>query len=255
MSGERLEGTVAIVTGASSGIGAATARRLAADGATVVVAARRLDPLDALVAEVRASGGTALAVQCDVGDAAQAASLIESTVGEFGRIDTLVNNAGVMLLGPIEGADLADWERMISVNVDGLLACTHAALPHLLSAAASSGRGVADIVNLSSTAGRFPRVGAGVYNLVKHGITAFSESLRQEVTARNVRVSVVEPGAVDTELIDHLSASALQGFWQRFDGVERLLADDVADAISYIVTRPRRVAINEVLLRPTDQEF
>ena len=252
--GERLDGTVALVTGASSGIGAATAQRLAADGATVVAAARRLDRLEELVGEIVAAGGVAHAVECDVADRSQAVELVESTVSAHGRLDTLVNNAGVMLLGPIVGADLSDWERMISVNVDGLVHCTHAALPHLLRAAQESDRKVADIVNLSSTAGRFPRVGAGVYNLTKHGIGAFSESLRQEVTARSVRVSLVEPGAVATELIDHLSPTALEGFWSRFDGVERLHAEDVADTISYIVTRPRRVAVNEVLLRPTDQE-
>lgn len=252
--GERLDGTVALVTGASSGIGAATAQRLAAEGATVVAAARRRDRLDALVAEIVAAGGAAVAVECDVADRAAAEALVERTVADHGRLDTLVNNAGVMLLGPIVGADPEDWERMIGVNVDGLLACTHAALPHLLRAAEESERRVADIVNLSSTAGRFPRVGAGVYNLAKHGIGAFSESLRQEVTARSVRVSLVEPGAVDTELIDHLSPAALEGFWQRFDGIERLHAADVADTIAFIVTRPRRVAVNEVLLRPTDQE-
>lgn len=252
--GERLDGTVAVVTGASSGIGAATARRLAAEGATVVAAARRLDRIEEVVAAITTEGGTAVAVRCDVADRAQAVELVESTVAEHGRLDTLVNNAGVMLLGPIVGADPEDWDRMISVNVEGLLACTRAALPHLLRAAEESQRRVADLVNLSSTAGRFPRVGAGVYNLAKHGIGAFSESLRQEVTARGVRVSLVEPGAVDTELIDHLSPAALEGFWQRFGGVERLRAEDVADTIAFIVTRPRRVAINEVLLRPTDQE-
>ena len=252
--GERLDGTVAIVTGASSGIGAATAQRLAAEGATVVAAARRLDRLEELVAEIGAAGGAAHAVECDVAVREQAVELVESTVATHGRLDTLVNNAGVMLLGPIVDADPTDWERMISVNVEGLVSCTHAALPHLLRAAQESDRKVADVVNLSSTAGRFPRVGAGVYNLTKHGIGAFSESLRQEVTTRSVRVSLVEPGAVATELIDHLSPTALEGFWSRFGGVERLLSEDVADTISYIVTRPRRVAINEVLLRPTDQE-
>ena len=196
--GERLDGTVAIVTGASSGIGAATAQQLAAEGATVVAAARRLDRLEELVAEIAAAGGTAHAVQCDVADRNQAVELVESTVAAHGRLDTLVNNAGLMLLGPIVDADPTDWERMFSVNVEGLVSCTHAALPHLLRAAQESDRKVADVVNLSSTAGRFPRVGAGVYNLTKHGIGAFSESLRQEVTARSVRVSLVEPGAVVT---------------------------------------------------------
>ena len=254
MSGERLDGTVALVTGASSGIGAAAARQLAAAGATVAVAARRVDRLDELVAQIDATGGRALAIECDVADRDQATRLVERTVEELGRLDTLVNNAGLMLLGPIVGADVEDWERMLAVNVEGLLACAHAALPHLLDAAVDSPRGVADMVNISSTAGRFPRVGVGAYNLTKHGIGAFSEALRQEVTQRHVRVSLVEPGAVDTELTTHLSPTALANFQQRFDGVERLTADDVADTIAYIVTRPRRVAINEVLLRPTEQE-
>ena len=251
---ERLDNTVALVTGASSGIGEATALQLAADGATVVAVARRADRLADLVARIEAAGGTALAIESDLGDPGQADSVVARTVDTFGRLDTLVNNAGVMLLGPIVGADQSDWERMIRVNVDALLACSHAALPHLLDAAQTSERRVADLVNLSSTAGRFPRVGAGVYNLVKHGIGAFSESLRQEVTARHVRVSTIEPGAVATELPDHLSAAARANFEERFAAVERLEASDVAELISFIVTRPRRVAINEVLLRPTEQE-
>lgn len=251
---ESLHGTVALVTGASSGIGEATARRLAAQGATVVLAARRIDRLRALVGEIEGAGGRASALSCDVADPEQAAGAVEQAVAAHGRLDTLVNNAGVMLLGPIVGADPRDWERMIGVNVTGLIACAHAALPHLLAAAEDSPRRVADMVNISSTAGRFPRVGAGVYNLTKHGIGAFSESLRQEVTARHVRVSLVEPGAVDTELPDHLSAEAQASFRERFGHVERLVADDIADAISYVVTRPRRMAVNEILIRPTEQE-
>jgi NADP-dependent 3-hydroxy acid dehydrogenase YdfG len=254
MSGERLDGTVALVTGASSGIGAATAQQLAAQGATVAVAARRVDRLDDLVATIAATGGRAVAFECDIAERGRAAELVERTVDELGRLDTLVNNAGLMLLGPIVGADVEDWERMLAVNVEGLLACAHAALPHLLDAAADSPRRVADMVNISSTAGRFPRVGVGAYNLTKHGIGAFSEALRQEVTERHVRVSLIEPGAVDTELTTHLSPTALEGFQQRFGGVERLTADDIADTITFVVTRPRRVAINEILVRPTEQQ-
>lgn len=254
MSGERLDGTVALVTGASSGIGAATAQQLAARGATVAVAARRVDRLDDLVATIAATGGRAIAFECDIAERGAAAELVARTVGELGRLDTLVNNAGLMLLGPIVGADVEDWERMLSVNVEGLLACAHVALPHLLDAAVDSPRRVADMVNISSTAGRFPRVGVGAYNLTKHGIGAFSEALRQEVTERHVRVSLIEPGAVDTELTTHLSPTALEGFQQRFGGVERLTADDVADTITFVVTRPRRVAINELLVRPTEQQ-
>ena len=142
---------------------------------------------------------------------------------------------------------------MIALNLQGLLYCSHAALPHLLSAAESSPRGVADLINISSVAGRVARMGSGVYNLTKWGVGAFSESLRQEVTKRNVRVSLVEPGAVDTELTDHLRPEIRELAKKRFEGVEKLAASDIADAIEFIVTRPRRVAINELLVRPTDQ--
>jgi NADP-dependent 3-hydroxy acid dehydrogenase YdfG len=251
---DRLGGTVALVTGASSGIGEATARELSAHGASVVVAARRKDRLDALVANIESDGGTALAVRCDVTDPSQASSLVTTTVDRFGRLDTLINNAGVMLLGRIVDAPIEEWERMIALNVQGLLYCAHAALPHLLSAASDEPRRVADVVNISSVAGRVSRLGSGVYSLTKHGVGAFSESLRQEVTGRHVRVSLVEPGAVTTELASHLRAEVRESAMQRFAGVERMEAEDIADAIAYIVTRPRRVAINEILIRPTEQE-
>jgi NADP-dependent 3-hydroxy acid dehydrogenase YdfG len=176
-------------------------------------------------------------------------------VSELGRLDTLVNNAGVMLLGPIQDAPLEEWERMLAVNVQGLLYCAYAALPYLLTAAEDSPRGVADMVNISSVAGRVARLGSGVYNLTKHGVGAFSESLRQEVTQRHVRVSLVEPGAVATELGSHNRPEIQEGMRQRFGGMEFLQAQDIADAIAYIVTRPRHVAINELLVRPTEQQF
>src|SRR6185503_12386005 len=157
------------------------------------------------------------------------------------RLDILVNNAGVMLLGPIEGAPVEEWERMVHVNLLGLLYCANAALPHLLEAAESSQRGVADLVNVSSVAGRVARLGSGVYNLTKHGVGAFSESLRQEVTKRHVRVSLVEPGAVATELATHVREGVRASMAQRFAGVERMESEDIADAIAFIVTRPRRV--------------
>ena len=251
---ERLDGTVALVTGASSGIGEAAAKVLASHGAAVVVAARRKDRLDALVAEISADGGTAVAIECDVTVQDDATALVARTVDQLGRLDTLVNNAGVMLLGPIVDAPIEEWNRMVALNVSGLLWCAHAALPHLLSAADDSPRRVADLVNISSVAGRVARSGSGVYNLTKHGVGAFSESLRQEVTRRHVRVSLVEPGAVATELASHVREEVRASMAQRFAGVERLEADDIADAISYIVTRPRRVAINEILIRPTEQE-
>jgi NADP-dependent 3-hydroxy acid dehydrogenase YdfG len=251
---DRLDGTVALVTGASSGIGAAAAVALAGQGAAVAVAARRKDRLDALADGIRQQGGTVLVLESDVTDEEQAIAAVERTVAELGRLDTLINNAGVMLLGPAVGAPVSEWKRMVELNVLGLLYCAHAALPHLLQAAEDGPRRVADMVNISSVAGRVARNGSGVYNLTKHGVGAFSESLRQEVTARHVRVSLVEPGATATELAGHNRPEVLETMRTRFAGIERMEAEDIADAISYIVTRPRRVAVNEILIRPTDQE-
>jgi NADP-dependent 3-hydroxy acid dehydrogenase YdfG len=249
-----LNGTVALVTGASSGIGEATALTLARRGAAVAIAARRKDRLDDLAGRISGEGGTVLALEADVTEPEQAQALVSRTVAELGRLDTLVNNAGVMLLGPAVDAPMPEWEQMVAINVQGLLYCAHAALPHLLKAAADGPRRVADMVNISSVAGRVTRSGSAVYNLTKHGVGAFSESLRQEVTGRHVRVSLVEPGAVDTELRLHNRPEIQEQMERRFGDIEILAADDIADAISYIVTRPWRVAINEILIRPTEQD-
>lgn len=251
---EVLSGTVALVTGASSGIGEATARALAAQGAGVAVVARRRDRLDALVAQIAADSGRALAIEADVSDEAQARGAVEKAVGHFGRLDILINNAGVMLLGPIVDAPLEEWHRMLGVNIAGVLHCTHAALPHLLRAANETPRRVADIVTISSVAGRVARSGAGVYNATKFAVGAFSESLRQEVTGRHVRVTLVEPGAVQTELAGHNRPEILETLRSGLNVQEWLQAEDIADAIRYVVTRPRHIAINEVLIRPTEQE-
>ena len=248
---DSLNDTVALVTGASSGIGEATALTLSSLGAKVALVARRGERLKDLASRI---GDGVLVIEADVSDQSAATAAVQRTVDEFGRLDTLINNAGVMLLGPIQDAPLEEWERMLAVNVHGLLYCAHAALPHLLKAAESSPRNVADLVNISSVAGRVPRLGSGVYNLTKHGVGAFSESLRQEVTERHVRVSLVEPGAVDTELAGHNRPEIQEVMAKRFGQIERMHADDIADAIAYIVTRPRRVAINEVLIRPTEQQ-
>jgi NADP-dependent 3-hydroxy acid dehydrogenase YdfG len=247
-----LQGTVALVTGASSGIGAATASALAAQGASVAVAARRRDRLEAVAGAIRDQGGTALVLECDVTDKEEATGAVERTVSELGRLDTLINNAGVMLLGPVVGAPVREWQRMVDLNVLGLLYCAHAALPHLLRAAEDAPRQVADMVNISSVAGRAARNGNGVYSLTKHGVGAFSESLRQEVAGRYVRVSLVEPGATATELASHNRPEVLESIRNQFG--QRMEAADIADAITYIVTRPRHVAVNEMLIRPTEQE-
>jgi NADP-dependent 3-hydroxy acid dehydrogenase YdfG len=251
---ETLDGTVALVTGASSGIGEATARALAEQGAAVALVARRRDRLEALASEIEDGGGRALVVEADITGQDAAVAAVARTVEELGRLDTVVNNAGVMLLGPIVDAPTEEWDRMVALNLQGLLYVAHAALPHLLTAAQDEPRRVADLVNISSVAGRVARMGSGVYNLTKHGVGAFSESLRQEVTQRHVRVSLVEPGGTQSELTTHLRPEILEASRRRFEGVERLEAEDVADAIVYIVTRPRRVAINEVLIRPTEQQ-
>ena len=251
---EALDGTVAMVTGASSGIGEAASRALAARGAAVALVARRRDRLEKLAAQLEERGGSALVIPADVEVPDQAEVAVQHTVDEMGRLDILVNDAGVMLLGPALDAPLEEWSRMVSVNVLGLLQTTHAALPHLVHAAEDSPRRVADLVNIGSVAGRQARAGSAVYNLTKFGVRAFSEALRQEVTGRHVRVSVVEPGRVDTELQSHLRPEVREASMRRFEGVEPLKANDIAEAIEYIVTRPRHVAVNELLVRPTEQE-
>ncbi|HLL64154.1 MAG TPA: SDR family NAD(P)-dependent oxidoreductase [Micromonosporaceae bacterium] len=243
-----LAGKVALVTGASSGIGRATARALAGQGADVAIGARRTDRLKELHEEIVALGVRALAVELDVNDEASCRRSVDQTVAELGGLDILINNAGVMLLGQIEGADTEDWRRMMATNVLGLMYMTHAGLPHLLDR-----RGV--VVQMSSTAGRFARSGAGGYNASKWAVNAFSEALRQEVTTRGVRVVVVEPGVVETELRDHITQpAAKEQIDAMANAMRQLQPEDVAAAVVYAVTQPPHVAVNEVLIRPTDQE-
>jgi NADP-dependent 3-hydroxy acid dehydrogenase YdfG len=249
-----LTGSIALVTGASSGIGEATAESLAALGAKVALAARRADRLEALAGRITDAGGTALVVEADVTSREAAESAVQRTVDELGGLDIVINNAGVMLLGPIADAPIEEWERMIELNVMGALYVAKAALPHLLESAESGPRNVADLVNISSVAGRVVRSGSGVYNASKHALGAFSEGMRQEFTSKGLRSSLVEPGATATELAGHNREEVQVGLRQRFGGMTRLEAQDIADVITFIVTRPRHMAINEVLVRPTDQE-
>jgi NADP-dependent 3-hydroxy acid dehydrogenase YdfG len=251
----KLAGTVALVTGASIGIGAATARSLAAEGATVALLARRRDRLEEVAAAIRDDGGSALAVEGDITDRGQAEDAVQRVVGELGRLDTLVNNAGLMHIGQVVDASPDDWDRMLQINVHGLLYVTRAALPHLLRAAEDSPRRVADLVSISSTAGRVARPGTAVYNLTKYGVNGFSEALRQEVMGKRVRVSVVEPGTVATELSSHLPDDVQQTLAAQVGEMELLRPEDIADAVSYIVTRDRRVAVNELLVRAADQTW
>jgi clavulanate-9-aldehyde reducatase len=245
----RLEGSVAAITGASSGIGEATALALAGAGAAVSLAARRTDRIEELAKRIEADGGRAIAIETDVAEEKQANAFVSATKEQLGRLDVLVNNAGVMLLGPVIGADTGDWRRMIEVNLLGLLYCTHAALPIM------GEQGSGHIVNVSSVAGRFATMGAAVYNLTKFGVNAFSEGLRQEVAPANVKITVIEPGFVATELQGHnthpMVVEAIDRMRKEIG--EPLEAGDIAQAILYAVAAPTRVAVNEVLVRPSGQ--
>jgi NADP-dependent 3-hydroxy acid dehydrogenase YdfG len=242
-----LKNQVVAITGASSGIGQATALACAKAGASVALAARRIDRLEELAEQILADGGQAIVVQTDVGEEEQARAFVKRTHTELGRLDVLVNNAGVMLLGPIENAPTEEWRRMIAVNVFGVLYCTHAALPLMKE------QGSGHIVNISSVAGRVARSGSGVYNLTKFGIGAFSESLRQEAVPLGVRVTLIEPGAVATELPMHNRPEILGEMAKRFEGVTPLAAEDIAGAVLYAIGQPPNVSIGEMLVRPAGQ--
>jgi NADP-dependent 3-hydroxy acid dehydrogenase YdfG len=242
-----LSNQVVAITGASSGIGEATALACAKAGASVALAARRIERIEELAERIVADGGRAIAVQTDVGEEDQAGAFVQRTHSELGRLDVLVNNAGVMLLGPIENAPTEEWRRMIHANVFGVLYCTHAALPLMRE------QGSGHIVNVSSVAGRVARAGSGVYNLTKFGVGAFSESLRQEAVPLKVRVTLIEPGAVATELAMHNRPEVLEQMAKRFDGVTPLGAQDIAGAVLYAIGQPENVSVNEVLVRPASQ--
>ena len=244
-----LDGRVALVTGASSGIGWATAVALAEQGAAVAAGARRVERLEELRTQVEGAGGRLLPLELDVTDADACRAAVDRTAADLGGLDVVVNNAGVMLLGPVVGADTSDWRRMVETNLLGLMHVTDAALPHLLEA----GRG--DVVQMSSVAGRTVSAGSGVYNATRWAVNAFSEALRQEVTQRGVRVTLVEPGAVATELTDHItSEEARRGAQDFYASMRALQSEDIAAAVVYAVTQPDHVSVNEVLVRPTDQK-
>jgi NADP-dependent 3-hydroxy acid dehydrogenase YdfG len=241
-----LDGKVIAITGASSGIGEATARLLAAEGAKVSLAARREDRIEALASDI---GDAALAVTTDVGDQQQAQAFIERTKDQLGGLDAVVNNAGVMLLGPVIMQQPEEWKRMIDANVYGVLWCTRAALPIF----AEQGHG--HFVNISSVAGRMATAGSAVYNLTKWGLNGFSEGLRQEMARANVRVTLVEPGVVMTELQGHNENPMVKEAIEKMNASipEPLQAEDIARAILFAVSQPSHVAVNEVLVRPTGQ--
>lgn len=244
-----LAGRVALVTGASSGIGEATARALAMAGAHVALAARRRERLDALAQELAKSGAQVLVIAADLAQEAENRRIVAETEARFGRLDILVNNAGVMLLAPVDAANPADWRRMLELNVLGLMVSTQAALPGMRA------RGGGHVVNISSTAGRLPNANISGYSASKFGVFAFSESLRKEVYKDGIRVSVIEPGVVATELRDHIPHAPTQKALNAWaDSMRQLQPEDIANAVMYCVTQPTHVNVNEILIRPTDQE-
>jgi NADP-dependent 3-hydroxy acid dehydrogenase YdfG len=245
----KLEGKVAYVTGASSGIGEATAIALAAEGAKVAIAARRSDRLDSLAERIANNGGQALPLVTDVTDETQVNHSVEQAIAQLGGLDIVVNNAGIAVLGNIDTGNPSEWRRSFEVNVFGVLYVTRATVPFLKQQ--QSGH----IVNISSVAGRTARAGVGVYNATKWGVNAFSEALRQEVHKDNIRVTIIEPGLVDTEINDLISDPiAKQRSEERRKAITPLQSEDIAAAIIYAVTQPPRVNVNEILIRPTGQD-
>ena len=242
-----IAGKVIVITGASSGLGEATARLLSAQGATVVLGARRLDRLQTLADALNKAGGKALAIKTDVTRHAQVKSLVDAAVNTFGRIDVMINNAGLMPHSPLERLKIEDWDRMIDVNIKGVLYGIAAALPPMQ--AQKGGH----IINVSSVAGHKVRPGSAVYAATKHAVLALSEGLRQEVKPYNIRTTVISPGAMDTELIDSVTeADVAAGLRKLYDIA--LPADAFARAVAFAISQPHDVDINEILFRPTRQD-
>jgi NADP-dependent 3-hydroxy acid dehydrogenase YdfG len=247
---DTLDGQVALVTGASSGIGAATAEALADGGASVALAARRRDRLETVADRIEADGGEALVVPTDITDEDDVDAMIETTVSELGRLDVLVNNAGVMLLEAVADADTDNWRRMVEVNLLGLMNATHAALPVM------EDQGSGHVVNVSSVAGRQASATASGYNATKFGVNGFTEAFRQEVAEDGVRTTVVEPGLVETELQEHIPDEGIQAQTEQWlDSMDPLAPEDIARSIRFAVSQPQHVSVNELLIRPTDQEM
>jgi len=244
-----LQGRKALITGASSGIGEATAEAMVAEGAAVALGARRKDRLDALASRIEDGGGRAVAIEADIADEEQARALVETAHSELGGLDCLVNNAGLMLLGPLQGGDTSQWRRMLEVNCLGLLYCTHYALPLIRDG------GGGDVVNVSSLSGRTAALGTGVYNMTKWGVVGYSESLRQEGAHIGVRVTCVEPGFVDTELQGHnTNKLVVEQLEKMIDATGKVLeAADIANAIVYAAGQPSHVSLNEIVVRPSGQ--
>jgi NADP-dependent 3-hydroxy acid dehydrogenase YdfG len=245
-----LKGRVALVTGASSGIGEATAFALAAAGAKTAIVARRAERLAAVAERIAEAGGEALALAADAALESEAKRTLGEVENRFGRLDILVNNAGVMLLSPVAEAEIADFRRMIEINLFGLMTLTRLALPIMKRG------GAGHFVNISSVAGRVANPGSAGYAATKFGVGAFSESLRREVYKDKIRVTVIEPGAVATELADHITNPGMKAAVAEMRKVmtEPMQPEDIAAAVLYAVTQHPRVNVNEILIRPTMQE-
>lgn len=244
-----LQGKVVLITGASSGIGEATSIRLAKAGATVALIARRKDKLDAVVAEITKDGGQAQAFEADVTNEKTCQQVVGQVIDAYSRIDILINNAGVMLNGPALEAPLEEWQQMVDINLKGLLYMTHAILPIMKK------QGNGHIVNTSSVAGRTTRAGSAVYNATKWGVNAFTDALRQELSAgkTGIKTTLIEPGAVATELQGHQREAVQKQWKETFGDITILEAEDIAEAMYFAVSQPERVSINEILIRPTEQ--
>ncbi|MBH3437426.1 SDR family oxidoreductase [Pseudomonas luteola] len=243
-----IEGKIVVITGASSGLGEATARQLSEMGATVVLGARRLERIQALADEINGNGGKALAMKTDVTDSAQVKALVEKAIATYGRVDTLLNNAGLMPHSPLERLKIEDWDRMIDVNVKGVLYGIAAVLPHM------SERKAGHIINVSSVAGHKVRAGSTVYSATKHAVRIISEGLRQEVKPYNIRTTIISPGAVATELPDSITEQDVAENVRKFYEIA-IPADSFARAVIYAMSQPDDVDINEILFRPTLQDY
>ena len=242
-----IDGKIVVITGASSGLGEATARHLSQQGATVVFGARRVERIEALARELESGGRKAMAIQTDVTQSAQVQRLVDAAVAAYGRIDVMINNAGLMPHSPLERLKIADWDRMIDVNIKGVLYGIAAALPHMKQQ--KSGH----FINVSSVAGHKVRLGGAVYSATKHAVLALSEGLRQEVKPYNIRTTVISPGAVATELPDSITeadvAASVRKIYEH-----AIPADAFARAVAYAMSQPDDVDVNEILFRPTRQE-
>jgi len=243
-----IEGKIVVITGASSGLGEAAARFLSAQGAIVVLGARRVDRIQSLADELARSGGKALAVATDVTHFDQVKRLVDAAVQTYGRIDVIINNAGLMPQSPLERLKIDDWDRMIDVNIKGVLYGIGAALPYMKEQKAGH------IINVSSVAGHKVRPGGAVYSATKHAVRVISEGLRQEVKPYNLRTTVISPGAVDTELPNTITEPDIAENIRKVYEVA-IPADSFARAVAFAMSQPEDVDVNEILYRPTRQEF